>query len=159
MDVDEVTLGAYGDRPIEARSGVVAPSPYYVIIDGGDRHCQPAYDRYEAGGAFQEWYGAYGAEHHMRAGSIARCFPQIPGAAHPADRARRMVEDLRRQGAQLKPQTCEEMQERDDPWGNRDATSMFKEVGNSAETKYDNDMYVASQMANRWKEIHWLQHQ
>jgi hypothetical protein len=58
-----------------------------------------------------------------------------------------MVEDLRRQGAQLKPQTCEEMQERDDPWGNRDATSMFKEVGDSAETKYDNDMYVASKMA------------
>ena len=111
VDADEVTLGAYGDRPLEARPGVVAPSPYYVIIGGGDRHCQPSYDRYEAGEAFQEWYGAYGAEHHMRAGSIARCFPQIPGAAHPADRARRMVEDLRRQGAQLKPQTCEEMQE------------------------------------------------
>jgi hypothetical protein len=46
-----------------------------------------------------------------------------------------MVEDLRRQGAQLKPQTCEDMQERDDPWGKRDATSIFKEVGNSAETK------------------------
>jgi hypothetical protein len=35
VDADEVTLGAYGDRPLEVRSGVVAPSPYYVIIDGG----------------------------------------------------------------------------------------------------------------------------
>jgi hypothetical protein len=49
------------------------------------------------------------------------------------------------------------MQERYDPWGNRDATSMFKEVGDSAETGYDNDMYVTSKMANRWKEIQWLQ--
>jgi hypothetical protein len=48
------------------------------------------------------------------------------------------------------------MQERCDIWGNRDATSMFKEVGDSAETGYDNDMYVASKMASRWKEIHWL---
>ena len=103
VDADEVTLGTYGDRPLEVRPGVVAPFPYYIIIDGGDSHCQPSSDRYEAAQAFQEWYGAYGAEHHMRAGSIARCFPQIPGAAHPADRARRMVEDLRRQGAQLKP--------------------------------------------------------
>jgi hypothetical protein len=44
-----------------------------------------------------------------------------------------------------------------DLWGNRDETSMFKEVGDSAETKHDNDMYVASKMADWWKEIHWLQ--
>jgi hypothetical protein len=56
-----------------------------------------------------------------------------------------MVEDLRRQGAQLKPQTREKMQERDDPWGNRDATSMFKEVGDSAETEYDNDITPSPQ--------------
>ena len=49
VDTVEVTLGAYGDRPLEVRSGVmVAPSPHYVIIDGGDGHCQPSYDRYEA---------------------------------------------------------------------------------------------------------------
>jgi hypothetical protein len=67
-----------------------------------------------------------------------------------------MVGDLRRQSDQLKPQTREEMQERYDLWA-RDATSMFKEVGDSAETDYDNDMYVASKMASRWKEIHWVQ--
>ena len=49
------------------------------------------------------------------------------------------------------------MQERYDPWGHRDATSLFKEVGDSAETEYHNDMYVTSKMANRWKEIQWLQ--
>ena len=45
------------------------------------------------------------------------------------------------------------MQERYDPGGYRDVTSMFNEVGESAETEYDNDMYVASKMADRWKEI------
>jgi hypothetical protein len=70
-----------------------------------------------------------------------------------------MEGDLRRQSDQLKlrPQTREDMQERYDPGGYRDATSMFKEVGESAETEYDNDMYVASKMADRWKEIQWLQ--
>ena len=72
VDTVEVTMGAYGDRPLEVRSGVVAPSPHYVIIDGGDGHCQPSYDRYEAAQAFQGWYGSYGAEPHMRASSIAR---------------------------------------------------------------------------------------
>jgi hypothetical protein len=55
-----------------------------------------------------------------------------------------------------RPQTREEMQEMYGPWGNRDATSMFKEVGDSAETGHDNDMCVTSKMANRWKEIQWL---
>jgi hypothetical protein len=68
-----------------------------------------------------------------------------------------MVTDLRRQSAQLKPPSREEMQERYDPWGNRDATSMLKEIGDAAETEYDKDMYMASKMADRWKEIHWLQ--
>ena len=69
-----------------------------------------------------------------------------------------MEDDLRRQSDQrwLLQQTREEMQERYDLWGNRDETSMFKEVGDSAETEYDHDMYVASEMASRWKEIHWL---
>jgi hypothetical protein len=49
------------------------------------------------------------------------------------------------------------MQERYDPWGHREATSLFKEVGDSAETEYYSDMYVTSKMASRWKEIHWLQ--
>ena len=79
VDADEVTLGTHGDKPLEVRSGVVAPSPYYIIIDGGDSHCQQSSDRYEAAQAFPEWYGFWGAERHMRADSIARCFPWIPG--------------------------------------------------------------------------------
>jgi hypothetical protein len=66
-----------------------------------------------------------------------------------------MEDDLHRQ-SHLQ-QTREEMQERYDPWGNLDEASMFKEAGDSAETKYGNDMYVASKMADRWKEIHYLQ--
>jgi hypothetical protein len=34
---------------------------------------------------------------------------------------------------------------------------MLKEIGDSAETEYDKDMYMASKVADRWKEIHWLQ--
>jgi hypothetical protein len=45
------------------------------------------------------------------------------------------------------------MHERYDPWGHREATSLFKEVGDSAETENHSDMYVTSKMANRWKEI------
>jgi hypothetical protein len=30
-------------------------------------------------------------------------------------------------------------------------------VGDSAETAYHSDMYVTSEMASRWKEVHWLQ--
>ena len=73
----------------------------------------------------------------------------------PAERAEKMEEDLRCQ-IHLQ-QTREEMQERYDPWGNLDEASMFKEAGDSAETKYDYDMYVATKMADRWKEIHYLQ--
>jgi hypothetical protein len=39
----------------------------------------------------------------------------------------------------------------------REPTSLFKEVGDSAETEYHSDMYVTPKMASRWKEIHWLQ--
>jgi hypothetical protein len=49
------------------------------------------------------------------------------------------------------------MQERYDPWGHQDATSLFKEVSDSAETEYHGDMYVTSEMTGRWKEIYWLQ--
>jgi hypothetical protein len=58
-DVDEVTLGAYGDKKLEVRSGVVVPSGHYIVIDGGDRDCQRPGDRYEAAQAFQEWCGFY----------------------------------------------------------------------------------------------------
>ena len=34
---------------------------------------------------------------------------------------------------------------------------MFKEAGDSAGTKYARDMYVATKMADRWKEIHYWQ--
>jgi hypothetical protein len=68
-----------------------------------------------------------------------------------------MEEDLRRHRAQLKPKPPTEMQERYDPWGHRDATSLFKEVSDSAETRYHSDMYVTSEMTDRWKEIYWLQ--
>jgi hypothetical protein len=34
---------------------------------------------------------------------------------------------------------------------------LFREAGDSAETEYHSDMYVASKMVNRWKEIHWWQ--
>jgi hypothetical protein len=64
-----------------------------------------------------------------------------------------MEKDLRRQSAQLKlnPPTREEMQERYDPWGHRDATSLFKEVSHSAETEYayHSDMYATSKMTDR----------
>jgi hypothetical protein len=59
-----------------------------------------------------------------------------------------MEKDLRRQSELLKPPTREEMQERYDPWGHRDATSLFKEVSDSAETEYYSGMYVTSKMAD-----------
>jgi hypothetical protein len=114
-DVNEVTLGAHGDRPLEVRSGVVAPAGYYVVIDGA------AGDKYEAAQGFQGWYGSYGAEHHMRGGSIARSFQWVPGEAMPIGRAHAMEGDLRLQSQSLKPPTREAMQERYDPWGRREA--------------------------------------
>jgi hypothetical protein len=107
-----------------------------MIIDGGASYCQQTSDRCEAAQAFSEWYGFWGAGRHMRANSIVRYFPCIPGRAQPADRARGMEEDLRRQSAQLKLEPPTEMQERYDPWGDQDATSLFKEVSDSAETEY-----------------------
>jgi hypothetical protein len=59
-----VTLGIYGDGPLEVRSGVVAPAGYYIVID------RAAGDQYEAAQGFLTWYGPYGAEHYMWAGSI-----------------------------------------------------------------------------------------
>jgi hypothetical protein len=64
-DEVEVTLGAYGDGPLEVRAGVVQPAGQYVITDGG-----PYDGKYKAGQRFQEWHGKYGAEHHMRSCGI-----------------------------------------------------------------------------------------
>ena len=86
-----VTLGIYGDGPLEVWPGGVAPAGYYIVIDGA------AGDKYEAAQSFQEWYGFYGAEHYMREGSIARSFPWVPGEDMPIDRAHSMENDLRRQ--------------------------------------------------------------
>jgi hypothetical protein len=66
-----------------------------------------------------------------------------------------MEEDIRRQ-SHLR-QTREERQERYDQWGYLDEESVFKEAGDSAGTKYARDMYVATKMADRWKEIHYWQ--
>ena len=151
----EVIMGAYGDWPLDITAGVVAPYPRYIVIDGGDGHLQPAGGRHRTAQVFQGWYGDCGAEWNMRARSTARCFPHIRGMDPPAERAERMEEDLRRQ-SHLR-QTREEMQERYDQWGYLDEKSMFKEAGDSTETKYDCDMYVATKMANRWKEIHYWQ--
>ena len=138
-----VTLEIYGDGPLEVWPGVVAPAGYYIVIDGA------AGDQYEAAQGFPTWYGPYGAEHYMRAGSTARSFQWIPGEETPIHRADAMERALRRRS--LKPPTHEAMQEeRYDPWGRREATSLFKEVGDSAETAYHSDMYVTSEMANRW---------
>jgi hypothetical protein len=60
-----------------------------------------------------------------------------------------MEKDLRRQSERLKPPTREEMQERYDPWGHRDATSLYKEVSDSAKTEYHSDMYVCGLEDNR----------
>jgi hypothetical protein len=138
VDVNEVTLGAHGDKPLAVRpGGGGAGAGFYIITDGATG------DRYEAPQGFQGWYGFYGAGHHMRVGSIARSFPWAPGEDMPIGRAHSMEKDLRRQSESLRPPTREEMQERYDPcWGHREATSLFKEVGDSAETGYYSDMYV-----------------
>ena len=133
----------------------MAPYPRYIVIDGGDGYFRPSGDKHRTAQVFQGWYGDCGAECNMRARSTARCFPHIHGMDPPAERAERMEEDLRRQ-SHLR-QTREERQERHDQWGYLDEESVFKEAGDSAETKYDCDMYVATKMANRWKEIHYWQ--
>ena len=61
-DVAEVTLGAYGDWPLDITAGVVAPYPCYIVIDGGDGYFRPSGDRYRTAQTFQGWYGDCGAE-------------------------------------------------------------------------------------------------
>jgi hypothetical protein len=56
-----------------------------------------------------------------------------------------------------RPPTHEALQGRYGPWGRREAAPLFREVGDSAETAYHSDMYATSEMASRWKEIHWWQ--
>ena len=86
----------------------MAPAGCYIIIDGMSS------DRYEAAQTFQEWYGFYGAEHHMRVGSIARSFPWIPGEDMPLHRAGRIEDDLRLQSESRKPPTHAAMHEQRD---------------------------------------------
>jgi hypothetical protein len=43
-----------------------------------------------------------------------------------------------------------------DMQGHLEPRSLAKEVGDSAETTYENEMYVTPKMVDRWKEIHWL---
>jgi hypothetical protein len=63
----------------------------------------------------------------MREGSIARSFQWIPGEATPADRAEAPMErDLRSQSLSTTPPTHESLQERHDPWGRREAVSLFR---------------------------------
>jgi hypothetical protein len=70
-----------------------------------------------------------------------RPFQWIPGEETPIHRADAMERALRHRRP-LKPPTHEAMQERYDPWGRQEATSLFKEVDDSAETAYHSDMYV-----------------
>ena len=93
----------------------------------------------------------------MRADSIARSFQCIPGGVTPWDRANEMAQGLQRQSKSFTPPSAESLWERRDPWGRRGAASLVKEMSDSADTAYHNDMYVTSKMANRGKEIHWWQ--
>jgi hypothetical protein len=153
-DVGEITLGAFGDKPLEVRSGVAAPAGHFLITDGAADDGE-----YEPAQHFPTWYGEDGAEHHMRADSIARSFQCIPGEATPWDRANAMAQGLHHvmQSQSITPPSPESLWERRDPWGRREAASLVREMSDSAETAYHNDMYVTSKMANRWKEINWWQ--
>ena len=55
-----------------------------IVIDGA------AGDEYEAAQGFPRWYGPDGAEHYMRADSIARSFQWVPVGAMQIDRANAM---------------------------------------------------------------------
>jgi hypothetical protein len=100
-----------------------------------------------------QWYGEYGAGHHMRPDSVARSFQYIPGKATLEDRAHRMVQDLRRQ--RVAPPVGS-LWESLDPQGHPEPRPLAKEVGDSADTAYHNEMYVTPKMAHRcWKEIQW----
>jgi hypothetical protein len=141
-------FGAYGDGPLDVAAGVVKPVGQYVITDGASY-----YGEYKAGQQFAQWYGKYGAEHHMRPGSIARSFQCIPGEDTPQDRADRMVKDLQRQ-SETSASPVGLLWDSFDPRGRPEPASLSKEVGDSAETAYHNEMHVTPKMVHRWKKIH-----
>jgi hypothetical protein len=81
----------------------------------------------------------------MRADSIARSFQCTPGEATPWDRANAMAQGLHHQSQSIAPPSPESsLWERRDPWGRREAASLVREMRDSAETAYHNDMYVTS---------------
>jgi hypothetical protein len=146
---DVVILGAFGDKPLEVQAEVVLPADYFIAIDGAS--CD---GEYVAAQHFSTWYGEDGAENHVRADSITRSFQCRPGEVTPWDRVNEMAQSLQRQSASVTSPTGS-LWERRDPWGRREPASLVREMGDSAETVYHNDMYVTSKMASRWKEIHW----
>jgi hypothetical protein len=109
-------------------------------------HCSPV-------DYFMGWYGHLGAEQHMRRNSIARAFQHIPGKEAPETRAHNMVKDLQSQG---NAPPVGALWGSFDMQGRLEPRSLAKEVGDSAETTYENEMYVTPKMVDRWKEIHWL---
>jgi hypothetical protein len=140
-----VHLGAYRDTPLDMHAGVVAPAACYVVIDGTSWNGKHKPAEYYMG-----WYGdQYGAEQRMKSSSIARAFQHIPGEEPPESRAHDMVRDLQNQGVATSNHKL-------DSRGHPEPRSMVKEVGDSAETAYQNEIYVTPKMVDRWKEIHWL---
>ena len=100
-------------------------------------HCSPV-------DYFMGWYGHLGAEQHMRRNSIARAFQHIPGKEAPETRAHNMVKDLQSQG---NAPPVGALWGSFDMQGRLEPRSLAKEVGDSAETTYENEMYVTPKMA------------
>jgi hypothetical protein len=119
-----------------------------VIIDGA-----PWKGHYSPVDYFMGWYGHLGAEHHMRRNSIARASQHILGKEAPETRAHNMVKDLQSQG---NAPPVGALWDSFDMQGRLEPRSLAKEVGDSAETTYENEMYVTPKVVDRWKEIHWL---
>jgi hypothetical protein len=144
-----VHLGAYANTPLDVRAGVVTPAVCYVVIDGASWNGDHKPADYYMG-----WYGdQYGAEQHMRPNSIVRAFQHIPGEESPENRAHDMVRGLQSQGT---APPVGSLWDNFDPQVRPEPRSLAKEVGDSAETAYKNEMYVTPKMVDRWKEIHWL---
>jgi hypothetical protein len=141
VEAPPVYLGAYADTPLDVRAG--------VVIDGA-----PWNGNHKPADYYMGWYGdQYGAEHHMRPHSIARASQHIPGEESPETRAHDMVRDLQSQGS---APPVGSLWDNFDSQGHPEPRSLAKEVGDSAETAYENEMYVTPKMVDRWKEIHWL---
>jgi hypothetical protein len=147
VEAPPVHLGTYGDTTLDAHAGVVAPAVCYVIID--EASWEGDHGRY-----FNGWYGdTYGAEQYMRPDSIARASQYIPGEETPENRAHDMVRDLQ---SQRTTSPVGSLWGNCDPQGHPEPRSLAKEVGDSSETAYHNEMYVTPKVVERWTEIHWL---